>query len=695
MKEYEASQIRNVAIVAHGQEGKTSLVEAILFDTGATTRLGRVEEGNTITDFDEDEIKRRISISAAAAFAEWKGCKLNLIDTPGFSNFLADTRICMRVADAAVVLVSAVSGIKVQTEKVWGFAEEYGLPCLLFVNKMDRERADFLRTVEDVRKGLSPAAIPLQIPLGAEAGFTGVVDLLTMKASLYGSDGSGKFKEGAIPAEAKARAEEFRHALVEAVAESDDALLERYLEGGTLSDQELKAGLRRCVCHRKLYPILCGSATKNIGVQPLLDTLLDLYPSPLDRPPVEGRDVRSGERMIREARADAPLALLIFKTIADPYAGKISLVRVYAGRLHSDSSVYNATREIRERIGQLSLLRGKNQVPVDAVGPGDLGAVMKLKESGTGDTLCDEKQPLLLDPIPLPTPIISYAIAPKSKGDEEKMSAALSRLVEEDPSLRVGRDQQTKETILSGMGKLHLEVAVERLKRKFGVEVLMKTPRVPYKESVRGTASVQGKYKRQTGGRGQYGDCWIKVEPLPRGQGYEFVNQIVGGVIPKQYIPAVEKGVLDAMEGGVLAGYPVIDVRVTLYDGSYHVVDSSEMAFKIAGSLALKKGVQQASPVLLEPIMAVEVIAPDEAIGDVIGDLNARRGRVLGVEGKSKSQAIKALVPLAEMLEYASTLRALTGDRGDYTMEFSHYEEVPAHIQEKVVAEAKKEEAGA
>ena len=694
MKAYEITQIRNVGIVAHGQEGKTSLTEAILFDTGALTRLGRVEEGNTATDFDEGEIKRGISISSAVAFCEWKGVKVNLIDTPGFSNFLPDTRMCLRVADIALVLVSAVDGIKVQTEKVWGYAEEYGLPVVFFANKMDRERADLFRTVEDIRKGLHPAAIPLQIPIGAEAGFRGVVDLLAMKAYTFQTDGSGKVKEEEIPAELKDRAGELQHTLVEAVAELEDSLLERYLESDTLSPEDLRTGLRRAIVARKLFPVLCGSALKNIGIQLLLDVLIDICPSPLDRPLVEGKDTKSKERVSREARPDAPLTALIFKTIGDPYAGKISVFRVYAGRLSADSTVYNAVKETRERIGQLSLLRGKHQVPVDEVGPGDIGAVVKLKETGTGDTLAEEKSSILLDPFPVPTPLISYAIAPKSKGDEEKMSGALSRLLEEDPSLKVSRDQQTKETIISGMGKVHLEVAVERLKRRFGVDVVMKTPRVPYKETIRGTASVQGKYKKQTGGRGQYGDCWIKLEPMPRGEKYEFANQIVGGVIPRQYIPAVEKGVVEAMERGVLAGYPVTNVKVSLYDGSYHSVDSSEMAFKIAGSMALKKGVQQATPILLEPIMAVEVSAPDDAIGDVIGDLNSRRGRVMGVEGRSKGQVIKALVPLAEMLEYAPQLRSLTADRGDYTMEFSHYEEVPAHIQEKLVAEAKQEEKG-
>ncbi|MEE9182540.1 MAG: elongation factor G, partial [candidate division NC10 bacterium] len=498
--------------------------------------------------------------------------------------------------------------------------------------------------------------------------------------------------EEEVSSELKERAAELHHALMEAVAESDDALLERYFESGSLTTEDLRAGLVRAISTRRLFPVLCGSASKNIGVHPLLDALIECCPSPLDRPPVEGQEAKSGERVSREPRLEGPLTALVFKTISDPYAGKISIFRVYSGQMKSDSSVYNAAKQAKERIGQLSLLRGKHQTPIDTVGPGDMGAVVKLKETGTGDTLCDEKSPILLDPLRLPTPLISYSVAPKSKGDEEKLSGALSRLREEDPSLKLGRDPQTKETIFSGMGKVHLEVAVDRLKRKFGVEVVMKTPRVPYKETIRGTASVQGKYKKQTGGRGQYGDCWIKIEPMPRGNGNEFVNQIVGGVIPRQYIPAVQKGFVEAMEGGVLAGYPVTDLKASLYDGSYHTVDSSEMAFKIAGSLALKKGVPQATPIILEPVMTVEVSAPDDAIGDVIGDLNSRRGRVMGVEAKSKNQAIRALVPLAEMLEYATQLRSLTADRGDYTMEFSHYEEVPAHIQEKLVAGAKQEE---
>jgi len=687
----ETAKIRNVGIVAHGGAGKTTLAEAILFDTGATSRLGKVEDGTTVTDFDEDEIKRRMSISSALAFCEWKGHKLNLVDTPGASIYLTDTRNCLRVLDSALVVVSSVSGVKVQTEKVWSFAESGNKTRVIFINKMDQEQADFFRVLEDVRKNLCSIATPVQLPIGAEASFRGIVDLIRMKALTYQGGGTGKSSEGEIPSDLKPKAEELRAALMEAVAESDDKLLERYLEAGTLSAEELKVGLKRGVLGGRVVPVLCGSALKNIGIQPLLDLLTDVCPSPADRPAVEGLDPKSGERLTRESSEDAPFSALVFKTITDPYAGKITLFRVYSGLLSSDSTVYNVSKGSKERIGQVVLLRGKNQVQVPALGPGDLGAVVKLKETGTGDTLCDERNPIRLQPMEIPSPIIEYAIMPKTKGDEEKMSVGLQRLREEDPSLQVRRDPQTKEIILAGMGKAHLEIAIERLKRKFGLEVQMKTPRVPYKETIHGRVEVQGRHKKQTGGRGQFGDCWIKLEPLPRGGGYEFVNQVVGGAIPRQYIPAVEKGIVEAMEEGVLAGYPVVDVRVTVYDGSYHTVDSSEMAFKIAGSLAFKKGVLQANPGLLEPIMTVEVAVPDESMGDVIGDLNSKRGRVLGVETKGKGQVIKAQVPLAEMLEYATQLKAITSDRGDYTMEFSHYDELPPHLKERVIAESKRE----
>jgi len=691
MKRPETAKIRNIALVAHGSAGKTTLTEAMLFTAGATTRLGRVEDGTTITDFDEDEIRRKISISAALAWCEWKGCKFNLVDTPGFAAFLTDARNALRVVDGAVVVVGAPDGVKVQTEKVWSYAAAQDLPRVIYLSKMDRERADFTRALEDVRKNLSPKAVPVQVPIGQEAGFAGVVDLVRMRAIRFATDGSGKATEGDVPADVKPLAETQHAALVEAVAEADDRLLEKYLESGELTEAEFREGLTRGIRDQKLFPVLCGAPPRNIGVSPLLDLLAEAFPSPLDRPPVEGIDFKGNGTIRREVKDDAPLTAQVFKTVADPYAGKVTMFRVYAGTMTSDSTIFNATKGARERVGQLLLLRGKQQTPVEALGAGDMGAVVKLKETGTGDTLCDEKGAIRLPEIVFPAPVISFAVEPKAKGDEDKMSTAFTRLREEDPTIQVRYDSQTKETVVSGMGRAHVEIVAERLKRKFGVDVILKTPRVPYKETIRARArEVQGRHKKQTGGRGQFGDCWIHMEPLPRGGGFEFVNQIVGGAIPRNFIPAVEKGILEGMERGPVAGFPVVDLRVTLYDGSTHPVDSSELAFKLAGRLAFRKAVAQAKPTLLEPIMTVEVVAPGDCMGDIVGDLNSKRGRVLGIEAKGRNQAVKAHVPLAEMLEYDPRLRSITGDRGDYTMEFSHYEEVPGQIQERIVAEVKR-----
>ena len=693
MKRPETAKIRNVALVAHGSAGKTTLTEAMLFTAGATTRLGRVEDGTTTTDFDEDEIRRKISISAAMAWCEWKGRKLNLVDTPGFAAFLTDAKNALRVVDGAVVVVGAPDGVKVQTEKVWSYAAAYDLPRAIYLSKMDRERADFARALEDVQKNLSPKAVPIQVPIGREAGFAGVVDLVRMRAIRFPTDGSGKATEGDIPNEVKSLAETQRTALVEAVAEADDKLLEKYLETGELTEAEVQEGLARGIRDQKLFPVLCGAPARNIAVSPLLDVVAECFPSPLDRPAVEGTDSKGNGTVRREVKDEVPLAALVFKTVADPYAGKVTMFRVYSGTMTSDSTVLNPTKGVKERVGQILLLRGKQQTPVESLGAGDMGAVVKLKETGTGDTLCDEKAPIRLPEISFPPPVISFAVEPKAKGDEDKMSTAFTRLREEDPTIQIRYDPQTKETVVSGMGRAHVEILAERLKRKFGVDVTLKTPRVPYKETIKTKArEVQGRHKKQTGGRGQFGDCWIHMEPLTRGGGFEFVNQIVGGAIPRNYIPAVEKGILEGMERGPLAGYPVVDFRVTLYDGSTHPVDSSELAFKLAGRLAFRKAMTQAKPTLLEPIMTVEVIAPGDCMGDIVGDLNSKRGRVLGIEAKGRNQAVKANVPLAEMLEYDSRLRSITGDRGDYSMEFSHYEEAPAHIQEKVVAEAKRPE---
>ena len=691
MKRPETAKIRNVALVAHGGAGKTTLTEALLFCAGATTRLGRVEDGTTTTDFDEDEIRRKISISAAMAWCEWKGRKVNLVDTPGFAAFLTDAKNALRVVDGAVVVVGAPDGVKVQTEKVWSIAAAQDLPRVIYLSKMDRERADFARALEDVQKNLSPKAVPVQVPIGQEAGFTGVVDLVRMRAFTFATDGSGKATEGSVPDAVKALAEKQRAALVEAVAEADDRLLEKYLETGELTEAEVQEGLAKGIRDEKLFPVLCGAPSRNVAVAPLLDLLAECFPCPTERPVVEGTDPKGNGTVRREVKDDAPLAALVFKTVADPYAGKVTMFRVYSGTLTSDSTILNATKGVKERVGQLLLLRGKQQTPVESVGAGDMGAVVKLKETGTGDTLCDEKAPIRLPEITFPAPVISFAVEPKAKGDEDKMSTAFTRLREEDPTIQIRYDPQTRETVVSGMGRAHVEIVGERLKRKFGVEVTLKTPRVPYKETIKAKArEIQGRHKKQTGGRGQFGDCWIHMEPVPRSGGFEFVNQVVGGAIPRNYIPAVEKGIVEGMERGPVAGYPVVDLRVILYDGSTHTVDSSELAFKLAGRLAFRKAMAQAKPTLLEPIMTVEVIAPGECMGDIVGDLNSKRGRVLGIEAKGRNQAVKANVPLSEMLEYDSRLRSITGDRGDYSMEFSHYEEVPAHLQEKIVAEAKR-----
>jgi len=689
MKRPETAKIRNIALVAHGTAGKTTLTEALLFCAGATTRLGRVEDGTTTTDFDEDEIRRKISISTALAWAEWKGHKLNLVDTPGFAAFLTDARNTLRVVDGAVVVVGATDGVKVQTEKVWSTAASLELPRVVYLSKMDRERADFARAVEDVRKHLSASAVPVQVPIGQEAGFVGVVDLVRMRALRFTPDGNGKPTEEEVPAAVRELAEGRRAALVEAVAEADDRLLEKYLESGELSESEVREGLLRGIREQKLFPILCGAPARNIGVTPLLDLVVEAFPSPLDRPPVTGTDAK-GNAVRCEAKDGGPLTALVFKTIADPFAGKVTMFRIYSGTMTSDSSVLNVGKGAKERIGQVLLLRGKQQTTTEALGAGDFGAVVKLKETGTGDTLSDEKAPVRLPGITFPAPVISFAVEPKAKGDEDKMSAAFTRLREEDPTIQIRYDPQTKETVVSGMGRAHVEILAERLKRKFGVEVTLKTPRVPYKETIKARVrEVQGRHKKQTGGRGQFGDCWIHMEPMPRGGGFEFSNQIVGGAIPRNFIPAVEKGIVEAMERGAIAGCQVVDLKVILYDGSSHSVDSSEMAFKLAGRLAFRKAMTQAKPTLLEPIMTVEVTAPGECMGDIVGDLNSKRGRVLGIDAKGRNQAVKAKVPLSEMLEFDPRLRSITGDRGDYSMEFSHYEEVPAHIQEKIVAEAK------
>lgn len=687
MAKYDTAKVRNVGIVAHGGAGKTSLTEAILFAAGTNDRLGRVDDGSSTMDFEPEEIKRKITVSSSLNHGEWKGHYLHLIDTPGYGDFIADTRSCLRVLEGAVVIVSAISGVKVQTEEVWEWANEAEIPRIAFVNKMDRERANFLRAMGDMEKSLGARVVAVQIPLGAEENFAGVIDLVRMKAYRYDKDFSGKFTEIDIPDNYRAEAESMREKLVETVAEAYDALTEKFLDTGELTEEEILDGLRVGTLRNTFTPVFCGSAVMNIGVSQLLDYICLCLPSPLDRGRVNGINPKTSEIEERAPEENQPFSALVFKTTSDPYTGKISVFRVYSGVLNSDSTVYNSTRDCMERIGQIYELEGKKQKPIKQAVAGDIVAVAKLKETVSGDTLCDADKPIIYEPAKSLEPVISFAIQPKTKNDEDKIHGALQRLMEEDPTITLRRDDQTRELIISGMGQVHLEVTIEKLKRKFGVEVELKTPKVPYLETFKSSVKVQGKYKKQSGGRGQYGDCWVEFIPLGRGEGYQFEDKIVGGVIPKTYIPAVDKGIQEAAQEGALAGFPVVDFKAVLYDGSFHTVDSSEMAFKIAGSMAFKKAMEIAKPVLLEPIMKMKITVPEETMGDVIGDLNSRRGKVVGVEPKANSQIIRAVVPMAEVLSYANDLRSMTSDRGLFTTEFSHYEELPSHLAQKVINE--------
>ncbi len=691
MANFDIEKIRNVAIISHGGGGKTSLTEALLFDSKATDRLGNIDAGNTVTDYEPEEIERKISLSSAVAFCNWNGNRINIIDTPGYINFLEDTKVCLSITDGAVVIISALSGVKAETEKIWQYACQYEIPRIVFVNKMDRENANFDRAVGEIEKSYDSAAIPLNIPIGSGESFEGVIDIMRMKAI---RSNEGEASEGDIPEELRASAEEYRKKLVEKIAEADDVLLERYLDGGELTKEEIEQGIRKGSITRRFIPVVCGSAIKNIGVQQLLDAIPLCLPSPAEKcniTPIQGINPKNGDKLERKPSESDPFSARVFKTIADPFAGRLTIFRVFSGVLKADSTVYNSNCKTKEKLGNIFYLIGKKHVPVQKAGPGEIAAVAKLKDTKTGDTLADVGNPVLFDPIKFSDPMISYAIAPKGKGDEEKVSAGLQKILDEDPALKFHRDTETKEMILSGMGQVHLEVTLQKLKRKFGVEVLMKTPKIPYRETIKKSAKVQGKYKKQSGGKGQYGDCWIEINPLSRDENFEFVNKIVGGVIPRQYIPAIEKGIVEAMHGGIVAGYPMVNLRATVYDGSYHAVDSSEMAFKIAGSMALKKAVQDARPVLLEPMVKTEVITPDEFLGNVIGDLNGKRGKVQGVEPQSgNNQKISVLVPMAEMLIYANQLNSITSGRGMYTMEFSHYEEVPHHLAQKIIVERTK-----
>lgn len=675
MKSYEPAAIRNVGLFGHGGAGKTSLAEALLFRSGAVNRLGRVDEGTTTTDYDPDEVKRKMSVSVALAPVEWRDAKINLLDAPGYADFMGEVIQAMRVVETAVLVVDAVSGVQVGTDAAWRQADRQELARMVFVNKMERENADFGRVVEQLRSRYGTGVVALTIPIGAESGFKGVVDIVSQRAML-----DEKGEPGPVPPEAENDVARYREMLMESVAELDDDLLTKYLEEGELSEEEIRQGIRRGLAERRVVPVLAGSAAQERGLSFLLDALVDDAPTAADAP-VRTENGNGGQGT----------AALVFKTISDPFIGRLSFLRSYGGEVHSDSHMWNPAHNKEERIGQVFIMRGKHQEPTPAIGPGDIGVVAKLSETHTGDTLTQKDHPVVLEPPHFPQPSYAVSIQPKTKTDLEKLSPSLARMVEEDPSLSVHRDPATGETILAGFGESHLEIACERMQRKFGVNVTLSTPRVPYRETIRGSAKAEGRYVRQTGGHGQYGVCWVEVEPLPRGGGFEFQDKIVGGVVSHNYRPAVEKGIKEAMEEGVLSGYPMVDVRARLYDGKEHPVDSSEMAFKIAGSMAFKKAATDAGVELLEPIVELEITVPDDFTGDVIGDLNTKRAHVHGMNPDGGTTTISAHIPQAEILRYATDLRALTQGRGSYTAHFSHYQEVPAHVAQGLVEKLRAE----
>ena len=681
-------RIRNVVLIGHRGSGKTSLCEALLFEAGVINRLGRIEDGTTAADFEPDEQAREMSIGAAVASFEHDGRKINLIDTPGEPSFVADTLAALQVVDSAVVVINGVMGVEVQTERLWARADREGLARLVFVNMLDRERADFFRALDSLKAAFGPHVVATEIPIGSEHELRGVIDLIDMKAYEYSGEGRGNASEVGIPDELEAQATEYRDKLMDEIAENSDELMERYLEGEEISHDELVGALKKGVTEGHLFPVTCGVATHNLATNRLLAALVEDLPSPAMRGAV-GATGSEGEEVAIEPDPAGDLVAYVFKTTADPYAGRINLLRLYSGTLRSDSQAVNATRRTKERIGQLGAPRGKEMTPVDELGPGDIGAVAKLRETRAGDVLASGDAAPSVTPVELPAPVMAFAFEPKTKGDEEKAAAALRRLVEEDPTLDVHRDPETGEQIIAGLTQIHVEVIVERMKERFGAEIELKPPRVPYLEAIRKPAKGHGRYKKQTGGRGQFGDCHIELLPASPGEGFEFIKAIKGGVIPSGFIPAVEKGIVEAMRGGVLAGYPIKDLKVRLYDGQYHTVDSSEIAFKIAGSLAFKQAAAEAEPFLLEPIVQMTISVPEDTVGDVVGDLNSRRGRPLGMEPKGTMTEIKAEVPMAEVLDYAPDLRAITGGRGDYTMEFLRYEEIPSHVAQKVIAAAK------
>ena len=686
-REYSLEKTRNIGIMAHIDAGKTTTTERILFYTGRVHKIGEVHDGAATMDWMAQEQERGITITSAATTAHWKDHRINIIDTPGHVDFTVEVERSLRVLDGSVAVFSAKGGVEPQSETVWRQAEHYKVPRIAFINKMDTTGADFLNCVDMMKDRLQANAVAIQLPIGAENDFTGIVDLVTMKAEIYGDDLGKQIDIVEIPDDMKDQAEEYHQIMVEAICETDDALMEKYLEGEELSVDELKKAIRKAVVTNAMFPVLCGSAYKNKGVQMLLDAVVDYMPSPLDIPPVAGIIPGSEEPAERKADDKEPFSALAFKIMADPFVGKLAFFRVYSGTLDAGTYVFNSTKGKKERVGRILRMHANHREEVQTAYTGDIGAIVGLKDTTTGDTLCDEKNPIILEKMEFPEPVISVAVEPKTKADQEKMGVALARLAEEDPTFKVKTDQETGQTIIAGMGELHLDIIVDRLLREFKVEANVGKPQVAYRETIRKTVKQEGRFVRQSGGRGQYGDCWLELIPQEPGAGFEFENKIVGGAIPREYIGSVEAGVKEAMETGVLAGFPMVDIKVVVFDGSYHDVDSSEMAFKIAGSMGFKEGARKADPVLLEPYVKVEVVVPEDYMGDVIGDLNSRRGRVDGMEMRSGAEHINAFVPLAEMFGYATDLRSKTQGRGVYTMTFDHYEEVPKNVAEKVISE--------
>ncbi len=692
MKVYEGANVRNVAVIGHGHAGKTSLISAMLYTAGATQRQGRVDDGTATTDYDEEEIARKMSISASLAYAEWGNTKINFIDTPGFNMFVHEAKLVLPVVDAAVVVVDGVAGVEVVTERVWNDCEEYKTPRVIVASRMDRERADAERVLESLSNAFGRSVIPLELPIGKEKNLSGVVDLVRMKAYTYELGGSGKGKEGEIPDNMKEAAQAAHEKLVELIAEGDDALMEEFFDKGTIPEEHLVPALHNAIREDKIFPVLFASGLGNVSADRLMDFIVEFTPAATEHDVVRGEPVSDkGEPPVRKESDTEPVSVYVFKTVSDPFAGRISYFKVFSGVLKNDASLQNFSRGSAEKLAHISVMQGKTAVPVNELHAGDIGAVAKLKDTLTGDTLGDKSAPIQYPHVKLPEPAITFAIEPKSRADEDKLGPGIHKLMEEDAMLRNFRDAQTKEFLIAGTGQQHIEVVVAKLKKRYHTEVILKAPKVPYRETIRAKADVQGKHKKQTGGHGQYGDCKIKMEPMPRGGQFEFVNDIFGGAIPKNYIPAVEKGIRDAAARGYLAGFPVVDFRVILYDGSYHDVDSNDMSFQMAGRIAFRKATEQARPTLLEPIMVAEITAPDEFAGSIMGDLNSRRGRIQGMDNKGGNTVVKAEVPMSEMLTYGVDLTAMTQGRGSFNMEMHHYDVVPSQLQEKIIEKAKAE----